>query len=127
MLWLDFVGRIDSVAWQYSKEEFEKVVRTYGDDVFRLAYTRGGNADHAKDIYQSVFLKLYTSSNQFETGEHIKAWWWICLKMIIKTGEIVCVVKKADYNNNYASNMKAYGGVEFFTMQNYKTNTDTNV
>lgn len=47
--------------------------------------------------------------------------------MIIKTGEIVCVVKKADYNNNYASNMKAYGGVEFFTMQNYKTNTDTNV
>ena len=46
--------------------------------------------------------------------------------MIIKTGEIVCVVKKADYNNNYASNMKAYGGVEFFTMQNYKTNTDTN-
>lgn len=75
MLCLDLVGRIDSVAWQYSKEEFENVVRTYGDDVFRLAYTRVGNADHAKDIYQSVFLKLYTSSNQFETGEHIKAWW----------------------------------------------------
>lgn len=50
------------------------MVRTYGDDVFRLAYTRVGNADDAKDIYQSVFLKLYTSSNQFETGEHIKAW-----------------------------------------------------
>lgn len=44
------------MAWQYSKEEFEKVVRTYGDDVFRLAYTRVGNADDAKDIYQSVFL-----------------------------------------------------------------------
>ncbi len=50
------------------------MVRAYGDDVFRLAYTRVGNVDDAKDIYQSVFLKLYTSSYQFETGEHIKAW-----------------------------------------------------
>lgn len=48
------------------------------------------------------------------------------MRVSLLTGEIACVVKKADYNNNYASNMKAYGGVEFFTMQNYKTNTDTN-
>ncbi len=43
------------------------------------------------------------------------------MRVSLSTGEIECVIKKADYNNNYASNMKSYGGVEFFTMVNTNT------
>lgn len=58
----------------YGDMTFEEIMEAYADTVTRLAYLRMGNEQDAKDIFQNVFLKLYTQTMEFHDAQHIKAW-----------------------------------------------------
>lgn len=58
----------------YAGLEYEQAVRKYADTVTRICIMRCGNPEDAKDCFQNVFLKLYTSDKLFESEEHLKAW-----------------------------------------------------
>ncbi len=53
---------------------FEEAVDKYGNSVLKTAYIYLRDRDKADDIYQEVFIKLYTHKVQFESNEHLKAW-----------------------------------------------------
>ena len=46
----------------------------HGDEVYRLALCRLQNKTDAEDVYQEVFLKLFSTKTDFEDDEHLKAW-----------------------------------------------------
>lgn len=56
------------------EKDVEKFVRKYADMVYRVAYTMLKNKDDAEDIFQDVFIKLYTENVKFLSEEHQKAW-----------------------------------------------------
>ncbi len=56
------------------REMTEEVVRHYSDMVMRLALAKTQSSHDADDIFQTVFLKLFTSEKNFESEEHRKAW-----------------------------------------------------
>ena len=69
----------------YADMTFEEVMEAFADTVTRLAYLRMGNEQDAKDIFQNVFLKLYTQTMEFHdwliqttihacADEHRKFW-----------------------------------------------------
>ena len=58
----------------YADMTFEEVMEAFADTVTRLAYLRMGNEQDAKDIFQNVFLKLYTQTMEFHDSKHVKAW-----------------------------------------------------
>ncbi len=57
-----------------TNEEFERLARSYGDAVFRVAYHALRSRPDAEDVTQTVLLKLYERSGPFESDEHGKAW-----------------------------------------------------
>ena len=61
----------------------EYLVKTYADTILRLSYAYLKNASDAQDVCQTVFVKLLTSSEKFESPEHEKAW-------ILRTAANVC-------------------------------------
>lgn len=58
----------------YANMTFEEIMDIYADMVTRLALLRMGNEQDAQDVFQNVFLKLYTQTMEFEDMHHIKAW-----------------------------------------------------
>ena len=59
---------------QCSKSELEKVMRQYGTEVYRLAYSRLRSVMDAEDVYQEVFLRYFRKRPRFDSEEHRKAW-----------------------------------------------------
>lgn len=58
-----------------TEEEYEVVVDTYSDMIFRIAYQNLFSIDDAQDVVQDVFLKLLRQKeNCFHDEEHLKAW-----------------------------------------------------
>lgn len=57
-----------------TQAEFAKAVETYGDTVFRVAYSYLKNRADAEDVMQETLLKLYRESQTFEDSEHQKRW-----------------------------------------------------
>lgn len=55
-------------------ETFERLARTYGSAVYRVACHALGNPTDAEDIAQTVLLKLYRAITTFETDDHAKHW-----------------------------------------------------
>ena len=53
----------------YADMTFEEVMEAFADTVTRLAYLRMGNEQDAKDIFQNVFLKLYTQTMEFHDAQ----------------------------------------------------------
>ena len=56
------------------KQEYERIVRVYIDDVFRTALACCRNRSEAEDAVQNTFLKLMTSAPNFTDEEHIRRW-----------------------------------------------------
>lgn len=56
------------------KDEFNRIVRLFYDDVKRVAFVGCKNMFDAEDVTQTVFLKLFYISKTFETDAHIKNW-----------------------------------------------------
>lgn len=52
----------------------ERVVRTYGNMLFRLCLITLGNASDAEDAVQETMMKYLQKAPGFETVEHEKAW-----------------------------------------------------
>lgn len=59
---------------EFDRAQAEYLVNTYSDMILRLSYTYLGSTHDAEDICQTVFLKILTSGQTFETAEHEKAW-----------------------------------------------------
>lgn len=58
----------------YSHKEIEEILNTYGDTVYRMAYTQIKSKTLADDIYQDVCVKLLKQKRKIELEEHLKAW-----------------------------------------------------
>lgn len=57
-----------------SEQETNRAVERYGDMIRRLCLVHLKNETDAQNIYQTVFLKYFTSEVVFENEEHEKAW-----------------------------------------------------
>ena len=66
-----------------SRDEAERLVNTYSDLVLRLSYTYLKSTEDAKDICQTVFLRLLEKPRDFVSPEHERAW-------IIRTAVNAC-------------------------------------
>lgn len=53
---------------------YDETVRKYAPIVHSACVMRLGNAYDADDCFQNTFLKLFTSSPEFNEEEHLKAW-----------------------------------------------------
>ena len=66
------------IANEQVNRHIERLARTYGDLIVRLAYTRLGSTHAAQDICQDVFVALVRllqrNPGAFEGVEHEKAW-----------------------------------------------------
>ena len=58
---------------QFDQEEAERLVNTYSDLILRLSYTYLKSTHDAEDICQTVFLKLLTGGQTFDSPAHEKA------------------------------------------------------
>nr|WP_297172094.1 RNA polymerase sigma factor [uncultured Agathobaculum sp.] len=67
----------------FDRAEAERLVYTYSDLILRLSYTYLKSTQDAEDICQTVFLKLLTSGQIFDSPAHEKAW-------IIRTAANAC-------------------------------------
>lgn len=65
------------------RREAERLVETYSDLILRLSYSYLKSREDAKDICQTVFLKLMEQPRTFASREHEKAW-------IIRTAVNAC-------------------------------------
>lgn len=54
--------------------DFEKIVETYGDMVYRIALTHILNKSLAEDIFQEAFLRLVKNIGRIKDEEHLKFW-----------------------------------------------------
>lgn len=61
-----------------TSESFDEVMRHYTPTVYRIAYTRLGNAADAEDVSQDVFVRYFNADLTFESEEHRKAWLLHC-------------------------------------------------
>ena len=57
-----------------TETQLRNAMTTYGDTVYRLALCRMQSAPDAEDVYQDVFLRLFSQNTADWTGDHIKAW-----------------------------------------------------
>lgn len=55
-------------------ERVERAIETYGDMVTKICIMNLRNTDDAKDCFQDVFIKYYHCFDEFESDEHLKAW-----------------------------------------------------
>lgn len=55
-------------------QEYDRIVRTYIDDVFRTALACCRNKSDAEDAVQNTFFKLFTADTDFTDEEHIRRW-----------------------------------------------------
>lgn len=54
--------------------EIEKIVKLYGNMLFRLCLIMLGNPDDAEDAVQETFIKYLQKAPEFRDAEHEKAW-----------------------------------------------------
>lgn len=54
--------------------DIERLMREYGNDVLRTAYSYVRDMHIAEDIYQEVFIKVYKNLNSFLGDSSIKTW-----------------------------------------------------
>lgn len=55
-------------------DQLNQYIKSYGDTVYRVAYSYTRNRADSEDIVQDTFVKLLKSDKSFESEEHIKAW-----------------------------------------------------
>lgn len=55
-------------------EVFEQAVQKYANTIFRVAYHAVKDRPEAEDVTQTVLLRLYQYTGEFQSGEHMKHW-----------------------------------------------------
>ncbi|MGB9893227.1 MAG: RNA polymerase sigma factor [Candidatus Saccharicenans sp.] len=56
------------------KEAFMRIVATYQQKIFVLAYSHVRNREDALDLVQETFLRLYEKIQTYRAGENFEAW-----------------------------------------------------
>jgi RNA polymerase sigma-70 factor (ECF subfamily) len=56
------------------REAFHSLFQTHKDRVYTIAFHYSGNEATARDVTQQVFLKLFTSINQFREDSQFTTW-----------------------------------------------------
>ena len=56
------------------KPSLEYLMRTYGNDVLRMAYSYVKDYDTAEDIFQEVFIKVNANLESFRGESSLKTW-----------------------------------------------------
>lgn len=51
-----------------------RAMADWGDAVYRLALGQTRSKADAEDVYQDVFMRLYSDSTAFTSADHLKAW-----------------------------------------------------
>lgn len=59
---------------QGDREAFHSLFETHKDRVYSIAFHYSGNEATARDVTQQVFLKLFTTINQFREGSQFTTW-----------------------------------------------------
>ena len=54
--------------------DLEYLMRTYGNDVLRMAYSYVKDYDTAEDIFQEVFIKVNANLTEFRGESSVKTW-----------------------------------------------------
>lgn len=54
--------------------DLETLMRTYGNDVLRMAYSYVKDYDTAEDIFQEVFIKVNANLQEFRGESSVKTW-----------------------------------------------------
>lgn len=67
-------GGGDMTEKRFADFSYEEAVRRYADTVTSVCVMRLQNMADAEDCFQNVFVKLYYSSPEFKSEEHLKAW-----------------------------------------------------
>lgn len=57
-----------------TEQQFEEYITAHRATVFRLAYSMTKNREDADDITQEAFVRLYLTSERFDTTDNVKAW-----------------------------------------------------
>lgn len=56
------------------KEEYEKAVSKYAEDIYRVAFSMIQSKEDAEDILQNVFMKLLMHQKKFDGSDHLRRW-----------------------------------------------------
>jgi RNA polymerase sigma-70 factor (ECF subfamily) len=56
------------------REAFNRLVRTFSDDLFRMIYYRTQSAADAEDITQDVFMQAYNNLGNLRNPDRFKSW-----------------------------------------------------
>lgn len=60
--------------YELLEQEFSRVLKQYGDNIYYIALMHTKSEMDAQDIVQEVFLKYAQRQEEFESEEHRKAW-----------------------------------------------------
>ena len=76
-------------AQRGESDAFEQLVRTYDQQVLRMAYNLLHSQEDARDVYQEVFLRVYRSLSKFRFDCSFSTWLYrivanLCLDQIRK-------------------------------------------
>ncbi|MFA6093177.1 MAG: sigma-70 family RNA polymerase sigma factor [Elusimicrobiota bacterium] len=61
-------------------ERYERFVREYGEQAFRIAYHLSGNVEEAKDLVQESFCRLLRTWERYDGGRSLEGWFSTILK-----------------------------------------------
>ena len=56
------------------KENYEKAVSNYAEDIYRMAFSMVQAKEDAEDILQNVFMKLLMHQKEFNDSVHLRRW-----------------------------------------------------
>lgn len=57
-----------------TENELESYISMFRANIYRLSFSYVKNNEDAEDITQEVFLKLYTTKENFHSPENVRAW-----------------------------------------------------
>lgn len=56
------------------KKEYERIIKSYLDAVYRVALVGCKNNSDAEDVVQNTFIKLWERKESFKDEEHLRRW-----------------------------------------------------
>lgn len=56
------------------KENYEKAVSNYAEDIYRMAFSMVQAKEDAEDILQNVFMKLLLHQKEFHDSDNLRRW-----------------------------------------------------
>lgn len=56
------------------QEEYERIVNTYADIIYRVALSYTKSKEDAEDVVQTTFMKLFTKPAHFQDEDHVRKW-----------------------------------------------------